>query len=158
MQVNITDIQDCKYLYLHSIDEPDDGGLRLVVHEARVGGSPSAERLAEETVPALQAILSGGKVIEHSSGCKIFEITWDRYIAYAVENESYALPEPKESVGTGRLFIEYSSSIYLEYLSKATFASTDYPGPFKHWAVCCLDHIVNVASESEPVITVTIAT
>jgi hypothetical protein len=155
MKVATDDFQDCTYLYLHSIGEPDDGGLRLIVHEARVGGPPSGEELAAEALPELRTILAGSKVIEHGPGCKVFEITWGRYIAYAVENESYALPEPKGSIGTGRLFVEYTKSVYLDYLSKVSFASADYPGPFKHWAVLCLDHIVNVVSTSEPKIKVT---
>jgi hypothetical protein len=155
MKVATDVFQDCKYLFLHSIGEPDEGGLRLIVHEARVGGPPSAEELAAEAFPALRTILAGSKAIEHGPGCKVFEITWEQYIAYAVDNESYALPEPKESIGTGRLFIEYTKSVYLDYLSKVSFASADYPGPFKHWALLCLDHIVNVVSTNEPKIKIT---
>lgn len=79
---------------------------------------------------------------------------WSSYIGYSVENESYVLPEPKESVGEGRLMVVFTESVYLSYLSKATLASADYPGSFKHWALCCLNHIVKVASVEEPVITV----
>jgi hypothetical protein len=151
-----TDVfQDCKYLFLHSIGEPDEGGLRLIVHEARVGGPPTAEELAAETLSAVRTILEGARAIEHGPGCDVFEIAWDQYIAYAVDNESYALPEPKESIGTGRVFIEYTKSAYLDYLAKVSFASEDYPGPFKHWKLLCLDHIVNVVSTNEPTIKVT---
>lgn len=154
MEAAIDSFQDCKYLYLHSIGEPHNGGLRIVAHEARVGGPPSAEELAAEALPALRKILEGARAIEHGPGCEVFEIVWDQYIAYAVDNESYALPEPKESIGAGRLFIQYTKSAYLDYLSKVSFASEDYPGPFKHWKLLCLDHVVNVVSTNEPTIKV----
>ena len=157
MNVAFDLLQDCKYLYLESLSEPDGGGLKLVVHEARVGGPPSADVLAAEAIPELRAILANSKSIEHGSNCCVFEITWERYIAYAVENESYALPEPRDSIGEGHLFVEYSKSVYLEYLARVSFASTGYLGPYKHWAMLCLDHIVNVASASEPDIKVTYA-
>jgi len=146
-------IDACKYLYLVSITEPDDGGLRIVVQEARAGGAPAASVLADETLPELKAILSQSSVIQHGPGCKVFELYWSSYIGYAVENESYAQNHPYDVRSKGRLLVEYSKSVYLEYLSKASFASSDYPGAYKHWAVLCLDHIVNVASITEPRIT-----
>ena len=146
-------IDGCKYLYLASISEPDDGGLRLVVHEARAGGPVGAEALAREHLPEVRALLASSSAIEHGPGCKVFEIYWPSYIAYAVENESYALGQPADSEAEGRLFKLYKKSAYLDYLSQVSFASPEYPGPYKHWAVLCLDHIVNVASTDEPAIT-----
>jgi hypothetical protein len=143
-------IDACKYLYLDSITEPNEGGLRLVVKEAKAGGTPREEMLAAGMIPEVREILSQSSAIEHGPGCKVFEIYWPNYIAYAVENESYALDHPDDIKSRGRLFVEYSKSAYLEYLSKASFASPDYPGAYKHWAVLCLDHIVNVAAIAAP--------
>jgi hypothetical protein len=148
MNAHVEAIRTRKHLYLQAISEPEENSLRVVLLEARVGGSPSAEQLADNP------LLAGSNAIVHESGCKVFELFWPSYIGYSVENESYALPEPKESVGEGRLMVVYTKSMYLSYLSKATLATPDYPGPFKHWALCCLNHIVNVASVEEPVITV----
>ena len=147
-------IRACKYLYLHSLSEPEENSLRVVLHEAKVGGPPTAEQLAEESLPEVRALLAGSKAIVHGPGCQVFELVWTSYVGYSVENESYALPEPKESVGEGRLLVVYTESVYLSYLAKATFTSADYPGSFKHWALCCLNHVVNVASVEEPAITV----
>jgi hypothetical protein len=154
MKPELAALQACKYLYLHTITELGRGGLCLVIHEAIVGGPQDATTMADEPLPELRAMLAQSNAIIHGQGCKVFEIAWPSYIAYAVENESFALPEPNESIGTGRLFVEYTKSVYLEYLEKATFASVEYPGPFKHWAVLCLDHIVNVASTEDPSISV----
>ena len=154
MNAQVEAIRACKYLYLQAVSEPEENSLRVVLHEAKVGGPPTAEQLAEEALPAVRELLAGSKAIVHGPGCQVFELVWPSYIGYSVENESYASPEPKESVGEGRLIVIYTQSVYLRYLSKASFASADYPGPFKHWALCCLNHIVNVASTEEPVITV----
>jgi hypothetical protein len=147
-------IRACKYLYLHAISEPEMNSLRVVLHEAKVGSPPTAEQLAEEALPEVRELLAGSKAIVHGLGCQVFELFWPSYVGYSVENESYASPEPKDSVGEGRLVVVYTQSVYLTYLSKASFASADYPGLFKHWALLCLNHIVNVASVEEPVVTV----
>ena len=154
MNPQVEAIRACKYLYLQAISEPEENSLRIVLHEAKVGGPPTAEQLAEESLPALRELLAGAKAIVHGPGCQVFELVWPSYVGYSVENEGYALPEPKESVGEGCLLAIYTQSVYLSYLSKASFASADHPGPFKHWALCCLNHIVNVASVEAPVITV----
>jgi len=147
-------IRECKYLYLHSLSEPMENSLRVVLHEAKVGGQPTPEQFAEESLPEVCGWLAGSNAIVHGPGCQVFELVWPSYIGYSVENESYALPEPKVSAREGRLMVVYTESVYLSYLSKVTFSSADYPGPSKHWALCCLNHIVNVASVEEPVITV----
>ncbi len=147
MTTSLEDIRACEYFYLHSISEPEENSLRVIVFEGRVGGPPTARQLTEN--PYLPA---GVRAITHEPGCVVFELVWESYIGYSVENESYALPEPKDSVGERRLLSVYTASGYLDYLSKATWASSDYPGPFKHWALCCLNHVVNVVSVDEPVI------
>ncbi|HEV7504445.1 MAG TPA: hypothetical protein VGS07_06015 [Thermoanaerobaculia bacterium] len=154
MNAQIEAIRACEYLYMHAISEPEENSLRVVLHEARVDSPPTSEQLAEEALPEVRELLADSKTIVYGPGCQVFELVWPSYIGYAVENESYALPEPKESVGEGSLVIIYTESGYLDYLAKASFASADYPGTFKHWAFLCLNHIVNVASLEEPVVTV----
>jgi hypothetical protein len=150
----IESIRACQYLYLHAISEPEENTLRVVLLEAKVGNPPSQQRLAAEKNLKLRAMLEKTNEIIHGEECQIFELNWPSYIGYSVENESYSLPEPKESVGEGRLMVEYTESVYLNYLSKTTFASPDYPGRFKHWSLYCLNHTINVASVNAPLITI----
>ena len=110
------------------------------------------EALASAATPELREVLESNRPIVHQAGCRIFELIWASYIGYSVENESFALPEPAGSVGEGTMLIVYSKSVYLDYLAKTTFANDDYPGPFQHYAIRCLGHIVNIASCSEPVV------
>lgn len=136
----------------------DDGTLRLVLLEAAEGGNADATKLGFDSPPELTAILAGARTIEHLPGCRIFDIRWSSYIAYSVVNESYASVEPETPDGSGKLFKEYIRSEYLDYMRKASWACDDHPGPYKHWAAYCLNHVVNVASPSEPEITVEIGT
>jgi hypothetical protein len=152
MKDPISAIQRCQFLHLHAISEPEEGGVRLVVHEAKAGGPVNEEVLDSEPLAEVKRILAQSSTIVHAGDCKVFTITWLKYIGYCVENESFALPEPSPSVGEGRLLRTYSKSVYLDFIAKASFASAEYPGPFKHWAVLCLDHIVNVVSTEEPTI------
>ena len=136
----------------------DDGTFRLVLLEATEGGAVDAAKLGFDSPPGLTGILKGARAIEHLPGCRIFDIRWSSYIAYSVVNESYASGEPETSDGSGKLFKEYMRSEYLNYMRKASWACDDHPGPYKHWAAYCLNHVVDVASSSEPEITVEIAT
>jgi hypothetical protein len=143
-------IRSCKYLYLDAITEPQENQLRILILEATTGATLSEEQLVAEPDETLRSILTGSRAIEHIEGCKRFELFWASYIGYSVVNESYSNGEPEASNGKGRLLVEYERSNYLEYLSKATFATADYPGPFRHWAIYCLNHTIDIASQVEP--------
>lgn len=140
-------IDSCKYLYLHEIGELNDNELRLVIAEG-ISGPPLSEGALKEHLPEIQKMLSTAREIVHGPNCRRFELVWPSYVGYSVRNESYADAEP--SVGDGRLFVEYTKSIYLDYLAKSTVATETYPGPFKHWSIYCLNHVVDVASTEVP--------
>ena len=79
-----------------------------------------------------------------------YKIYFENYISYAVINENY-----NQLAGegfTGRNIRIYSESSFLKYVSVDTFATNQYPGEFKHYAFLSWDHIINVASQSEPII------
>lgn len=155
---HLTDIfAECKYLYLDKLFEPAENQLAMRVLEATDGGPVPPAILDAESLEAVKVILARAKAIEHCTGCRIFDITWRSYVGYSVLDESFALPEPNTSIGIGRLFVEYQSSTYLNYLKRASWACADYPGPYRHWAALCLNHIVDVASVDEPIITVSVA-
>lgn len=155
VDAEIRAIRSAKYLYLGSISEPRDNCLRLVILEATNDSLPQATEPPEVfSMPA--GPFSSVQPILHGPGCRVFEVVWESYIGYAVQNESFHVPEPKESKGEGRLFVRYTKSVYLDYLSKVTFASADFPGPFVHWGIYCLNHTIEVASMVAPKITTSI--
>lgn len=148
------EIRSCSYLYLEALTEPSVNELRIVLLEAVAGPPVSADELASESDPVLRSILVGARNIDHLPGCRRFELVWKSYIGYSVVNESYSNGEPATSVAVGdrHHFAEYSSSQYLDYLAKASFASSDYPGPYRHWALYCQNHTIDIASQVDPVI------
>jgi hypothetical protein len=150
MNADLDDVQSCEWLYLHEIGEPRDNELRLVLHEAKTGATEDRPVSLDGELPEIRKLLAETKPIVHGPGCRVFELRWSSYIAYSVLNESFASVEPAESVGVGRLVVEYSKSVFLAYLARSTFASSEYPGPFLHWDVRCLNHIIQVASTQRP--------
>jgi hypothetical protein len=141
------DIDDCAYLYLSGLTEPRANALQAIVLEARTGPQKGFR------LPDLP-IIAGGRDILHMPGCGVFTITWSSYIAYSVRNESYAQDGTDYD---GKFFRLFSKSPFLDYICAATFASNDFPGPYKHWQLACLDHVVDVVSTVEPAITKRIA-
>jgi len=155
MNVLADRIRSCDYLYLDSLTEPSANVVKIILLEAKAVSPVDTDKVASEyNLPELRSILAGSRNIEHSPGCSRFELVWETYIAYSIVNESYSNGEPDTSVAVGgqRLFVEFSRSQYLEYLAKASFASADYPGPYRHWAIYCQDHTIDIASQAEPVI------
>ncbi|WP_342578552.1 hypothetical protein [Psychrobacillus sp. FSL K6-2843] len=82
----------------------------------------------------------------------IIQIHFENYISYSVTNESFTQWDEYEEF-EGKAFRVYSKSHFLDFVQSHTFASKDYPGPFKHYGMICIDHIVNIASTSIPIIT-----
>jgi hypothetical protein len=155
---HLTDIfADCEYLYLDRLFEPAENRLSVRILEATSGGQIPSAILDSESFKPVKDVLNQATAIEHREGCRIFELTWPTYVGYSVLNESFALPEPETSTHVGRLFVEYTSSTYLDYLKRASWACADFPGPYRHWAALCLNHIVDVASVDDPAVEVSIA-
>jgi hypothetical protein len=151
MTSTIDRLRSCKYIYLDSITEPQDNKLRIVLLEAATGSELTVEQL-EKYEESLRSILSRTNSIEHLKGCSKFELLWENYIGYSIVNESYSNGEPESSNGKGNLLVEYEYSVYLEYLSRASFATSEYPGPYKHWAIYCLNHTIDIASQVSPTV------
>lgn len=138
-----TMLDDLQYLDLAEILEPEQNSLRVIVLEAKV--------MTGLTAASMVPPIAGALPVLHSTGCRVFEVEWDSYIAYSVRNESYAQNSKGEQF-EGRHLRVYSTSRYLEFVADATIASKVAPGPFHHWALFCLNHVVDVVSVSEPTI------
>jgi hypothetical protein len=138
------DIDDCNYLYLRELGEPEENVLRIIVEEARASGPP-------EDIEILGKVISGTRPIESDESCRLFEFIWPSYVAYSVCNELYTSWDDTE-VWEGRLFRVYSKSHFRDYVAKATFASDDYPGPLHHWCLVCLNHVVDIIACVEPTV------
>jgi hypothetical protein len=135
-------INQHRYLYLTGASEPKDNALKLVIAEAKLSDS-------RETIRIGSLELEGAAAIEVMEDSSIYEIVFDEYIAFSVRNESYSQLDDEEEF-EGRLACVYSKSKFLDYVRASTFASDDYPGPFKHYGFNCLNHIVDIVSATPP--------
>lgn len=83
----------------------------------------------------------------------IIRLTFDWYIAYSVRNESFTVIEEYEMY-KGSAFAVYSKSRYLDFIEVGTTADDIHPGPFKHYGIHALNHIIDVVSTEPPSISV----
>jgi hypothetical protein len=131
------EINDCKFMFLQQIEEQGDNSLRLVVVEGIVRGETVSHEVG--------GVQLSGHPVEPSPHSRIYEITWNKYVAYAKDSED---DQPTSSAR----FCEFSKSSFLRYVSESTFANDEYPGPLKHFAIGCENHIVDVVSVGDPTI------
>lgn len=141
-------LNSVKYLYLRAITEPRDNSLRIVVEEAvdNRGGVvvPNPE------LPELAALWKDSWPIESIKGCRIFELSWKRYVAYLVTEEmAGSCGDYKDEIYTGNLFRVYTKSHFLEHLARDTGAHTE---PIRHFKLACLNHVIDIASYEPPTI------
>jgi hypothetical protein len=139
---DFTEIDSCHSLFLREITEPRENSLRLVLEEAFV--------LPEEITVAVSGVeIEGGYPVKSIEGSRLFEIAWDSYVAYSVRNESYVTGNQSGEF-SGRLARIYSKSPFLDYISRATFACNEHPGPLRHFGVVSECHVIDVVSTGLP--------
>ncbi|TAV75076.1 hypothetical protein [Rhizobium leguminosarum] len=84
----------------------------------------------------------------------IFTILFEGYAAFQIKNETMSLLEPAEDFSK-KLRI-YEKSRFLNHVATSTWAleyASDWLGePLKHFAVICVDHIIDVACSSDPIL------
>ncbi|MGX1323918.1 hypothetical protein AB7M17_007371 [Bradyrhizobium sp. USDA 377] len=127
------------WIFLTDLNEPEDNSLRLMVAEAKTLGD-----VEHSLFPA-----SSTRPIVITEDSRRFEFVWKDYVAYLVRNESFASLEEGQPTG---IFLEKQSSAYLRFLDETTFATAVMNKPIRHWVVNCLNHCIDVASFSEPVV------
>ncbi|CAN7641625.1 hypothetical protein LJR225_004998 [Phenylobacterium sp. LjRoot225] len=131
------DLAPGRSLLLSEIGEPSNNDLRILVVEAMPQGGPVKMEVG------LATPIGAG---EQSRG---FELTWWRYVAYSVRNESYFQPEAGEVLGQELLGTREGTE-FLKYIQATTFATNDYPGPLQHWFLYTEWQCIDVVSDTPP--------
>ncbi len=119
------------------IGEPSTNDLRLVLLEMK------------RQPVVVDTELGPANPVEPDETSRAFELTWWRYVAYSIRNESFYQPEEGQALPEG-LSGTREASAYLAYVSTTTFASDDYPGPLTHWFVNAEWHCIDVVSDNAP--------
>ena len=142
--MNFEDLMNLEKIYLDNIREPEDNCLRITL-------------IRGKTNAVTESIKVGDHVIENTHSIDLdysepfIQIDFESYIGYSILNESYVDLGDYEKY-EGRTFRIYSKSRYLDFIMNTTFALEYYPGPYKHYGINCLNHIIDVVSETEPII------
>ena len=109
--------------FAREITEPEENSLRIVVVESTT--LPDMAEVGGTNLIAYPVVID-----ERSLSLELF---WKQYVAYAIEDESYAQHDGMENIYLLQsMLIERRTSAYLTYLRSASFASADYPGAFAH--------------------------
>lgn len=137
----LEEINACHVIFLSALDEPSPNSLRLVLREGRLTKAPVAVEVGGQS-------LGEAYRVEFDSSCATFEWNWDVYVRYQITNESFGLSVP-ENRGKENATCHQESDL-LEYLSRSSIASNEYPGTLYHFQFVCSDHIVDIVSRSHP--------
>jgi hypothetical protein len=140
---SFVEIDSCETLFLRDIREPRERSLRLLIEAGSTNPEVTTLTIAGTTITGLHRV-------ESNDQSPLFEILWETYIAYSVRNESYVGPDAPEEVSVGLHMRLYSRSRFLEYVSQATFACPEYPGPLQHVGVRCECHLIDVVATALP--------
>ena len=137
----LEEINACHTLFLTALDEPSPNSLRLVLREGRITKTPVSIEIAGQC-------LGEGYPVQIDDSCATFELNWNVYVRYQITNESFGLFVP-ENRGREHATCRRESD-FLEYLSRSSTASNEYPGALVHFQFVCSDHIVDIVSTSHP--------
>ena len=129
-------------LYLTELGEPEDNSVRFVLAAAHTPGPPEDSKIGDHVIPGTREIVA-------DESTPAWEVIFHSYIAYSVRNESFTVADQNES-HVGNLFRTYSRSKFLDFVSLGTIADDQHPGPFVHYSILCLNHIIGVASTEPP--------
>ena len=146
--LELESLNSVKYLYLRELSEPRDNSLRLVVEEAVRGRAAASSGSHLANLPELAEIMKDGWLIESTEGCRTFELSWKRYVAYLVTEECVgSCGRYDDETYTGKLFRVYSESHFLNHLARDTGGHTE---PVQHYKLTCLNHLIDVAAYAPP--------
>jgi len=120
--------------------------LSITIKEAAISEQEEDLIISDKNIGQAKQILSDGPGKE-------YEFIFKSYGAYSVINESFSMYQEEEE-RIGRLFCIYSKSHYLDFIYNNTLVDDiyDYDGELKHYAINCLDHVINIVTIDEPVI------
>ncbi|MEF2248812.1 hypothetical protein [Paenibacillus sp. IITD108] len=139
-----TDLINLKVIYFKQIYEPEENTLRLLFSRSRTSDTP-------ETITIGEIEIKDSYSIDIDETLPLLQLDFETYVGYSIRNESFTNWDDYEEF-EGKIFRIYSKSRYLDFIKGGTFASEDYPGPFKHYGITCLNHVVDVVSISVPII------
>jgi hypothetical protein len=142
--LNFLDLLNIEKVYLMNVEEPIENSLRLTLLRSKTSSVPETLKIANGIIDNLYSI-------DPDYSIPLIQINFETYIGYSILNESFTTLDDYEEF-VGKAFRIFKKSRYLDYIKEGTFATAEYPGPFKHYEIACLNHIIDIVSMSEPII------
>jgi hypothetical protein len=133
------------YIYYHSLIEPSTNSLRIFVDRCKVSQQV-------EDIEIGKHIIIEGHSIEIDEALPIVQLVFDSYVSYSIINESFTVLDEFETF-EGNSFRIFKKSRYLDFISKGTIVNDVFPEEQPvHYEIACLDHIIDVISFDEPMV------
>jgi hypothetical protein len=137
------EIAKCRYLFLEEIGEPFANQFRVLIVVGEIPSIPVAIQVAGSS-------LGDGLPVNTDEHSLRYELTWPSYVLYQIVNESFAQPQDPQKAEAGKSVFIYNTSNLLEFVSRTTLATDEYPGKLIHLRILCQDHAVDVISVEPP--------
>ena len=144
MSLKYSDLFNLKDIYLDQIFETIDNHLRLIFNRSKTSD-------IAETITIGEIEIKDSYSIDIDGTKPQIQMDFEWYIGYSVRNESYTVWDDYEEFD-GKIFRIFSKSRYLDFISISTIATEEYPGPYKHYGMSCLNHVIDVVSNTDPII------
>lgn len=81
----------------------------------------------------------------------VFSFTFCNFVSYSVTEEMFIQQAPTDNFQGNRIRI-YSKSRFLDFVADTTWATSDFPGPLRHYQLITLDHIIDIVAAEPPTI------
>lgn len=146
--------------FLISLSDGLEEELRIVIAKSYAGDPgtkvPDLSVFDASTAQALAGILAESRPIEPDN-THTYEIRFEHYILYQVQNESYAGLSPQDAWRGTHLRL-FDRSKLLEDLPSLTIAQrledgSCFPGPWTHYGISAQNHFIDIISHVPPIIT-----
>jgi hypothetical protein len=144
MSLKYSDLFNLKDIYLDQIFETIDNHLRLIFNRSKTSD-------IAETITIGEIEIKDSYSIDIDGTKPQIQMDFEWYIGYSVRNESYTVWDDYEEFDV-KIFRIFSKSRYLDFISISTIATEEYPGPYKHYGMSCLNHVIDVVSNTDPII------
>lgn len=139
---------DYQYLFLEQLTSGLDMSLTVVINEGYVSDKCIN---TEDPLPSLNKVLKDSREVIADNTTPLYQIHFNSYLTYSVIDESYDHGDKYNIIaGKEEFYCIFSRSHFLDFISKETFATHEFPGPFQHYCIACCDHVIHVASENAP--------
>lgn len=143
----LEELESCNTLFLVGICEPFENQLQILLQEAET----HRDKPGGLVIGGIDLGIS--YPIAPSKNSRFFQLEWRRYIAYLVTDESFGTC-PEGGQFSGKNLRIFADSPYLRFLRDTTNATGGYPGPYQQYEIVSEMHVVDIAAEETPEITI----